>query len=64
MSQALVPLETQKFTRVLSKAGTAAKLRQSISEAVRGSMFVVRAWPGRDSTLGLIHYIPSNFCNK
>uniref|UniRef100_A0A8C4YKV2 Uncharacterized protein n=1 Tax=Gopherus evgoodei TaxID=1825980 RepID=A0A8C4YKV2_9SAUR len=51
LSQPLLPWagqETQKFTRVLSKAGTAAKLRQSISEAVRGSMFVVRAWPGRD----------------
>uniref|UniRef100_A0A452HS77 Uncharacterized protein n=1 Tax=Gopherus agassizii TaxID=38772 RepID=A0A452HS77_9SAUR len=42
MAQALVPPETRKFTRALSKPGTAAELRQSVSEAVRGSVFVVR----------------------
>uniref|UniRef100_A0A674KHB7 Dedicator of cytokinesis 9 n=1 Tax=Terrapene triunguis TaxID=2587831 RepID=A0A674KHB7_9SAUR len=42
MSQALVPPETRKFTRALSKPGTAAELRQSVSEAVRGSVFVAK----------------------
>uniref|UniRef100_A0A674I9A6 Uncharacterized protein n=1 Tax=Terrapene triunguis TaxID=2587831 RepID=A0A674I9A6_9SAUR len=36
MSQALVPPETRKFTQGLSKPGTAAELRQSVSEAVQG----------------------------
>uniref|UniRef100_A0A8C4XXL5 Uncharacterized protein n=1 Tax=Gopherus evgoodei TaxID=1825980 RepID=A0A8C4XXL5_9SAUR len=48
MSQALVPWETRKFTQALSKLGTAAELQQSVSEVVRGSMFVVRSGPGRD----------------
>uniref|UniRef100_A0A3B3D423 Uncharacterized protein n=1 Tax=Oryzias melastigma TaxID=30732 RepID=A0A3B3D423_ORYME len=33
--------ETRKFTRVLSKPGTAAELRQSVSEVVRTSVLVV-----------------------
>uniref|UniRef100_A0A674KGM2 Dedicator of cytokinesis 9 n=1 Tax=Terrapene triunguis TaxID=2587831 RepID=A0A674KGM2_9SAUR len=33
---------TRKFTRALSKPGTAAELRQSVSEAVRGSVFVAK----------------------
>lgn len=33
--------ETRKFTRALSKPGTAAELRQSVSEVVRGSVLVV-----------------------
>ncbi|XP_075774884.1 dedicator of cytokinesis protein 9 isoform X8 [Pelodiscus sinensis] len=40
MSQA--PPETRKFTRALSKPGTAAELRQSVSEAVRGSVLVAK----------------------
>ncbi|XP_051566435.1 dedicator of cytokinesis protein 9 [Myxocyprinus asiaticus] len=34
--------ETRKFTRGLSKPGTAAELRQSVSEAVRTSVLVVK----------------------
>uniref|UniRef100_A0A8C0WNE3 Uncharacterized protein n=1 Tax=Castor canadensis TaxID=51338 RepID=A0A8C0WNE3_CASCN len=33
--------ETRKFTRALSKPGTAAELRQSVSEVVRGSVLLV-----------------------
>lgn len=33
--------ETRKFTRALSKPGTAAELRQSVSEVVRGSVVPV-----------------------
>ncbi|CDQ96173.1 unnamed protein product [Oncorhynchus mykiss] len=33
--------ETRKFTRGLSKPGTAAELRQSVSEVVRTSVFIV-----------------------
>uniref|UniRef100_A0A3B5LDF9 Uncharacterized protein n=1 Tax=Xiphophorus couchianus TaxID=32473 RepID=A0A3B5LDF9_9TELE len=33
--------ETRKFTRGLSKPGTAAELRQSVSEVVRTSVLVV-----------------------
>lgn len=33
--------ETRRFTRGLSKPGTAAELRQSVSEAVRSSVLVV-----------------------
>lgn len=46
MSQlSLVPAlaETRKFTRALSKPGTAAELRQSVSEVVRGSVLLVSA---------------------
>uniref|UniRef100_A0A8C3K4M2 Dedicator of cytokinesis 11 n=1 Tax=Calidris pygmaea TaxID=425635 RepID=A0A8C3K4M2_9CHAR len=35
--------EVRKFTKRLSKPGTAAELRQSVSEAVRGSFVPVRA---------------------
>uniref|UniRef100_A0A9J8A316 Dedicator of cytokinesis 9a n=1 Tax=Cyprinus carpio carpio TaxID=630221 RepID=A0A9J8A316_CYPCA len=35
-------VETRKFTRGLSKPGTAAELRQSVSEAVRTSVLVVK----------------------
>ncbi|OXB68198.1 hypothetical protein ASZ78_014144 [Callipepla squamata] len=35
---ALAAPETRKFTRALSKPGTAAELRQSVSEVVRGSV--------------------------
>ncbi|KAL8189989.1 UNVERIFIED_CONTAM: Dedicator of cytokinesis protein 9 [Gekko kuhli] len=37
----LAPAETRKFTRALSKPGTAAELRQSVSEVVRGSVLVI-----------------------
>uniref|UniRef100_A0A8D2Q8L4 Dedicator of cytokinesis 9 n=1 Tax=Varanus komodoensis TaxID=61221 RepID=A0A8D2Q8L4_VARKO len=39
---ALAPSETRKFTRALSKPGTAAELRQSVSEVVRGSVLVAK----------------------
>ncbi|KAM5288649.1 dedicator of cytokinesis protein 9 isoform 4-T4 [Ctenodactylus gundi] len=44
MSQPLLPgaAETRKFTRALSKPGTAAELRQSVSEAVRGSVLLAK----------------------
>ncbi|GAA6076700.1 dedicator of cytokinesis protein 9 isoform X1, partial [Tachysurus ichikawai] len=35
-----VHAETRKFTRGLGKPGTAAELRQSVSEAVRSSVLV------------------------
>lgn len=38
--------ETRKFTRALSKPGTAAELRQSVSEVVRGSVVLVSAGRG------------------
>ncbi|XP_064413718.1 dedicator of cytokinesis protein 9 isoform X1 [Latimeria chalumnae] len=38
----LVHPETRKFTRGLSKPGTAAELRQSVSEVVRGSVFIAK----------------------
>ncbi|XP_054829129.1 dedicator of cytokinesis protein 9 isoform X2 [Eublepharis macularius] len=38
----LAPAETRKFTRALSKPGTAAELRQSVSEVVRGSVLVAK----------------------
>ncbi|XP_053311314.1 dedicator of cytokinesis protein 9 isoform X6 [Spea bombifrons] len=34
--------ETRKFTRALSKPGTAAELRQSVSEVVRGSVLLAK----------------------
>ncbi|XP_053537021.1 dedicator of cytokinesis protein 9 isoform X2 [Ictalurus punctatus] len=37
-----VQAETRKFTRGLSKPGTAAELRQSVSEAVRSSVLVLK----------------------
>lgn len=36
------PPEARKFTRGLNKPGTAAELRQSVSEAVRTSVLMVR----------------------
>ncbi|GAB1299191.1 Dedicator of cytokinesis protein 9 [Apodemus speciosus] len=39
-----VSTETRKFTRALSKPGTAAELRQSVSEVVRGSVLLWSAW--------------------
>lgn len=39
---AAAPLEARKFTRGLNKPGTAAELRQSVSEAVRTSVWMVR----------------------
>uniref|UniRef100_A0A803Y204 Dedicator of cytokinesis 9 n=1 Tax=Meleagris gallopavo TaxID=9103 RepID=A0A803Y204_MELGA len=39
---ALAAPETRKFTRALSKPGTAAELRQSVSEVVRGSVLVAK----------------------
>uniref|UniRef100_A0A8B9GMW0 Dedicator of cytokinesis 9 n=1 Tax=Amazona collaria TaxID=241587 RepID=A0A8B9GMW0_9PSIT len=39
---ALVAPETRKFTRALSKPGTAAELRQSVSEVVRGSVLLAK----------------------
>lgn len=44
---ALVAPETRKFTRALSKPGTAAELRQSVSEVVRGSVLLVSAAAAR-----------------
>lgn len=35
------PPEARKFTRGLNKPGTAAELRQSVSEAVRTSVLMV-----------------------
>ncbi|KAJ8338534.1 hypothetical protein SKAU_G00375000 [Synaphobranchus kaupii] len=35
--------ETRRFTRGLSKPGTAAELRQSVSEVVRTSVLVITA---------------------
>lgn len=37
----IVMSEVRKFTKRLSKPGTAAELRQSVSEAVRTSVIVV-----------------------
>uniref|UniRef100_A0A669QSP8 Dedicator of cytokinesis 9 n=1 Tax=Phasianus colchicus TaxID=9054 RepID=A0A669QSP8_PHACC len=37
-----LPPPTRKFTRALSKPGTAAELRQSVSEVVRGSVLVAK----------------------
>ncbi|EAX08994.1 DOCK9 isoform 18 [Pan troglodytes] len=37
--------ETRKFTRALSKPGTAAELRQSVSEVVRGSVLLAAGEP-------------------
>ncbi|XP_055002252.1 dedicator of cytokinesis protein 9 isoform X18 [Sorex araneus] len=44
MSQPPLPgsAETRKFTRALSKPGTAAELRQSVSEVVRGSVLLAK----------------------
>uniref|UniRef100_A0A671Z242 Dedicator of cytokinesis 9b n=1 Tax=Sparus aurata TaxID=8175 RepID=A0A671Z242_SPAAU len=39
---ASAPAEARKFTRGLNKPGTAAELRQSVSEAVRTSVLVVK----------------------
>uniref|UniRef100_A0A8B9T2M2 Dedicator of cytokinesis 9 n=1 Tax=Anas platyrhynchos TaxID=8839 RepID=A0A8B9T2M2_ANAPL len=39
---ALAAAETRKFTRALSKPGTAAELRQSVSEVVRGSVLLAK----------------------
>uniref|UniRef100_A0A3B3B7U0 Uncharacterized protein n=1 Tax=Oryzias melastigma TaxID=30732 RepID=A0A3B3B7U0_ORYME len=36
-------MQPRKFTRGLNKPGTAAELRQSVSEAVRTSVLMVRA---------------------
>uniref|UniRef100_A0A3Q2ZF53 Uncharacterized protein n=1 Tax=Kryptolebias marmoratus TaxID=37003 RepID=A0A3Q2ZF53_KRYMA len=41
-SMASAPPEPRKFTRGLNKPGTAAELRQSVSEAVRTSVLMVR----------------------
>ncbi|GCB72056.1 hypothetical protein scyTo_0001806 [Scyliorhinus torazame] len=38
----LMAQETRRFTRALSKPGTAAELRQSVSEVVRTSIFVAK----------------------
>lgn len=38
---ASAPPEARKFTRGLNKPGTAAELRQSVSEAVRTSVLMV-----------------------
>ncbi|RMC06803.1 hypothetical protein DUI87_16249 [Hirundo rustica rustica] len=60
---ALVAPETRKFTRALSKPGTAAELRQSVSEVVRGSvllgywifsLFCSTAFSGRTENVLLI----------
>lgn len=49
--------ETRKFTRALSKPGTAAELRQSVSEVVRGSVLLVSA--GRRAGGHLLRAPPS-----
>ncbi|KAK7893454.1 hypothetical protein WMY93_022606 [Mugilogobius chulae] len=41
-AMASAPPEARKFTRGLNKPGTAAELRQSVSEAVRTSVLVVK----------------------
>lgn len=41
---ASAPPEARKFTRGLHKPGTAAELRQSVSEAVRTSVLVVSVY--------------------
>lgn len=51
-AMALAAPETRKFTRALSKPGTAAELRQSVSEVVRGSVLLVSAGGGRHGALG------------
>uniref|UniRef100_A0A3Q4G7P1 Uncharacterized protein n=2 Tax=Pseudocrenilabrinae TaxID=318546 RepID=A0A3Q4G7P1_NEOBR len=38
----IYPPSARKFTRGLNKPGTAAELRQSVSEAVRTSVLMVR----------------------
>lgn len=48
-AMALAAAETRKFTRALSKPGTAAELRQSVSEVVRGSVLLVSAGGGPSS---------------
>lgn len=48
---ASAPPEARKFTRGLNKPGTAAELRQSVSEAVRTSVLVVR------ETINRIHIV-------
>uniref|UniRef100_A0A3P8SP07 Uncharacterized protein n=1 Tax=Amphiprion percula TaxID=161767 RepID=A0A3P8SP07_AMPPE len=40
MASASAPPEARKFTRGLNKPGTAAELRQSVSEAVRTSVLL------------------------
>lgn len=50
MAQTLAPPETRKFTRALSKPGTAAELRQSVSEVVRGSVLLVRGGRGEGAS--------------
>lgn len=47
LGMASLPPETRKFTRALSKPGTAAELRQSVSEVVRGSVLVVSLSDGK-----------------
>lgn len=47
--------EVRKFTKRLSKPGTAAELRQSVSEAVRTSVIVVS-----NIDLALLHWV----CNR
>ncbi|KAM6448572.1 dedicator of cytokinesis protein 9 isoform 2-T2 [Liasis olivaceus] len=42
LQSAVASSETRKFTRALSKPGTAAELRQSVSEVVRGSVLVAK----------------------
>uniref|UniRef100_A0A3B5MVB3 Uncharacterized protein n=1 Tax=Xiphophorus couchianus TaxID=32473 RepID=A0A3B5MVB3_9TELE len=47
------PPEPRKFTRGLNKPGTAAELRQSVSEAVRTSVLMVRR---KQLSLSLLSY--------
>ncbi|CAM9607763.1 unnamed protein product [Bubo scandiacus] len=60
---ALVAPETRKFTRALSKPGTAAELRQSVSEVVRGSVLLVDQIPNRMVFQVFLsqQHVPQNF---
>lgn len=59
-AMASAPPEPRKFTRGLNKPGTAAELRQSVSEAVRTSVLMVR----RNDSLPLSTYTRRWLCKK
>ncbi|CDQ68395.1 unnamed protein product [Oncorhynchus mykiss] len=54
--------ETRKFTRGLSKPGTAAELRQSVSEVVRTSVLVVSTLDNFHPLLSSLCYTPVCYC--
>lgn len=57
---ASAPAEARKFTRGLNKPGTAAELRQSVSEAVRTSVLMVR----KNTELSVLHSHSKTECLK